>query len=46
MIVWNGMDLIILVILAVCGVVDIVLFLLCLIQDRINKYFERRNKND
>ena len=44
MIIWNGIDLIFLIILVICGCFILLLVLWGWLQDKIDKYFERRNK--
>lgn len=46
MIIWNGMDIICLVILGICAVLFVLAWLWFTIQDKIDKHFERKNKND
>lgn len=44
MIVWDGMDIVWLVILAICIGIFVLAWLWVIIQDKIDKYFERKNK--
>lgn len=44
MIIWDGMDIVCLVILVICIAILVLVWLLFTIKDNIDKYFERKNK--